>query len=178
MEYVDVCFSSPAVPPMIYTTADLETPRPQKADRIERTKAWLNVDVKINPYHNKDMHYDNISSEDTDSTANVRHKQKRSKHMTLSNDEIAPPICTNTPSKTSFKKYKSKREDKKKKASSTRITKKVARKISGHHNIKNNGSKYAVVDYERCVVRPKRRSKENRCLTMRATKPVSSPIFP
>lgn len=157
---------------------------PTKENPLERTKAWLDEDVEVVPYPKHEMNYENNSSGDTDhSVSNARHKHKKTnkKHKTISNkdiQELEKALSKTSQNKTS-NKCKTKRENKnKKKTSSTRISKKAARKKSSYNSlVKNPSGKYSSAEYENYVVRTKRKSEDHQCLNMAASKPASTVFF-
>lgn len=140
---------------------------------MERAKAWLAVDVDVVPCHNQKMNSGNNNALDSDNVPNTLRKQEELEDKCIENKEMESPTCLTPSSKTSSSKYKFKREEKKRKTISTRVTKKVTKRICPNYNVVKNSDSINPSS-DSYIIRPKRKTKENQCLTMRASKPVTS----
>ncbi|CAB3259144.1 unnamed protein product [Arctia plantaginis] len=162
--------------PLTELTAEILGLKPE-INPMERTKAWLDVDVEVAPYHNQEMNSEKNSLLESNSVSNTLHKKEKLEGECIANKEMESPICLTPSSKTSSSKYKFKREDKKRKTSSTRVTKKVTKRICPNYNIVKNSDSKNPGSYDSYIIRPKRKTKENQCLTMRSSKPIPESLI-
>ncbi|XP_075990957.1 hen1 methyltransferase [Anticarsia gemmatalis] len=171
LEFIDKLSTSTAAPEAVPCNPKPELEELSEITSMDRTKAWLNIDVKV-PYCEQDVNFEN-SSGDTDSVSNVRQKkQKRPRYKTANSKDLKEK---ESPSKTSSNKFKSKREKKKRK-SNTRVTKNGNVSSPVNNFSKNGGGRYTV-NYDSYIVRSKKSSKEIQCLTMRTSKPIPESLI-
>ncbi|XP_063891069.1 uncharacterized protein LOC110379170 [Helicoverpa armigera] len=179
-ELVERISPSLVIPQPVLSTEDFQNAEPPVDENpLERTKAWLNEEVEEVPYPKHEVNYEHISSGDTDhSVANARHNHKKSgkKHKkNINKDSKESDIFKKTLSKTS-NKLKIKGDDKKKKNSNTRVTKKLPKKKPSFNSLaKNTGIKYSSADCDNYV--GSKMNKEQNSFNVTASKPIPKSLI-